>query len=312
VLHPICHKHTSHTSHKAVVHADSAKNLTYNRYCEELAQLTLTIARLSSLKGKQGVAGKDSHSMRDSAAKKIERVDECLQEINLWRQEVGLATPALTQAEVNDMLRTGVVPAEKLLGDGGVTQRARMLYFGKLYFITRHEVARLQEERRYIPKEYISLDWWVRDKLNRVDVALAREKAVAGDMPDIWDLKADDGRVKTDSTLLELLQLFLAPPGSSLSGARGLGGCGDHAAAAVHSHGRQFAIMEKRCQLQLMHTQLRRFNARLPADNRLPQPAAVPRESDMNSSYSAGSQDSAQDSDEEGNDQHASDSEVDD
>jgi hypothetical protein len=220
------------------------------RYCDELARLVLTIQRMRSLRDQQGEAGKDSRSFADAAASKRQRITECLAEIDLWREQLTLTTPALTPAEVKDMLVTGLVPVDKLLGREDTTMHARQLYCGKLYLLARTEVTRLNEELGFIPKEVICLDGSLKARLRRTEAAVAAEEAKVGAMPIAWD--------HLNSSFGELLQTYSAPPS--------LGTQGDNAATPFHSHGTQFALLQKELLLRRLLAQLHDINEKLPDD----------------------------------------------
>jgi hypothetical protein len=241
------------------------------RYCEELVRLVLIAGRLRGLKGKQGPAGKESHAFRDAAIAKSSRITECLLEIDLWRKQVGLHTPALTKDREDEMLRTGIVPTTLLLGHHVSTLRARQLYFGKLYFVTRHEVTRLEEECAYIPLEVENLVWWLNDKLDRIECALVVEDVSVGTLPDAWE--------HLDASLHDLLRVYSAPPAGNageLAASEGVAG----EDAKFTSHGRQFELLQKQSLLRKLLAEVRGFNSKLPLEDHLPVRETEPQQGD--------------------------------
>jgi hypothetical protein len=201
----------------------------------------LEVQRLSSLSGREAYVDLDSRNLDKTVRDKLAAARLCLKEIDLWRGILHLSAPALTELQIVEMFRSGRVPVEALLGKHDATERARLLYFGRLYFLASNEELRLREETVYLKKEVARLHWSLVDKLRKIDSQIPAAR-VWGGLPDVWEL--------TGGSFYSVVQSFQTwrPPLVQ-----------EQQAPAFFSFGRLFQLQQKQCLLKQLLAEVEQF-----------------------------------------------------
>jgi hypothetical protein len=153
--------------HRVVGHGDS------RRLGMEVQDLALEIKALSVERDQQGVAGKETRSIRDRIKTRRTAIRKKVEEMALWRQvgwtgEEGLdAAPAFTEAQVEAMVEEGVFPAG--MGMDHVQACVQEQRLGKRYYMVCNDLERCMEEEVFLRQEVCRVDAWAAYMLARCE-----------------------------------------------------------------------------------------------------------------------------------------------